>query len=179
MSVAEYQMMFPLKSIFYNFYCFCSLRAHNILIDSLWNEHFGFFLILDGGHLGFSHEGSTHFLKYIFDNLLLLTDAFSYFMCINLTFLHLYGKYYYYVLNKSMSYINACMTDGGHFGFYALENSARLFKRGIGAYFFTNTLSHLKQPSNLTCRRLVMESWFLLGPTNMRSIHFVFFIIFL
>ena len=26
--------------------------------------------------------------------------------------------------------------DGGHFGFYAPENFARLFKRGIGAYFF-------------------------------------------
>ena len=27
------------------------------------------------------------------------------------------------------------VTDGGHFGFYALENSARLFKRGVGACF--------------------------------------------
>ena len=52
------------------------------------------------------------------------------------------------------------MTDGGHFGFYALENSARPFKRGVRAYFFTNTSSYLKQPSNVTCRRLVMESWF-------------------
>ena len=25
--------------------------------------------------------------------------------------------------------------------------------------FFTNTLSYLKQPSNVTCRRLVTESW--------------------
>ena len=52
------------------------------------------------------------------------------------------------------------VTDGGHFGFYALENSARLFKRGVGAYFFTNTLSYPKQPSNVTCKRLVTESWF-------------------
>ena len=52
------------------------------------------------------------------------------------------------------------VTDGGHFGFYALENFARLFKRGVGAYFFTNTLSYLKQPSNVTCRMLVTESWF-------------------
>ena len=51
--------------------------------------------------------------------------------------------------------------DGGHFGFYALENSARLFKRGVGAYFFTNTLSYPKQTSNVTCRKLVTESWFL------------------
>ena len=27
------------------------------------------------------------------------------------------------------------VTDGGHFGFYSLENSARLFKRGVVAYF--------------------------------------------
>ena len=27
------------------------------------------------------------------------------------------------------------VTDGGHFGFYALKNSARLFKRGVGAFF--------------------------------------------
>ena len=27
------------------------------------------------------------------------------------------------------------LTDGCHFGFYALENSARLLKRGVGAYF--------------------------------------------
>ena len=52
------------------------------------------------------------------------------------------------------------VTDGGHFEFYAPENSARLFERDVGAYFFTNTLSYLKQPSNVTCRRLVTESWF-------------------
>ena len=52
------------------------------------------------------------------------------------------------------------VTDGAHFGFYALENFASPFKRGVGAYFFTNTLSYLKQPSNVTCRRLVPESWF-------------------
>ena len=52
------------------------------------------------------------------------------------------------------------VTDGGHFGFCALENSARLFKRGVVAYFFTNTLSYLKQASNLTCRRFVTESGF-------------------
>ena len=51
-------------------------------------------------------------------------------------------------------------TDGGHFVFYAPENSARLFKRGVGAYFFKNTLSYPKQPSNVTCRRLVTKSWF-------------------
>ena len=30
----------------------------------------------------------------------------------------------------------------GHFGFYALENSARLFKRGVGAFFY----KYLKLP---------------------------------
>ena len=54
------------------------------------------------------------------------------------------------------------VTDGGHFGFYDLKNSTRLFKRGVGANFFifTNTLRYLKQLSNVTCRRLVTESWF-------------------
>ena len=50
------------------------------------------------------------------------------------------------------------VTDDGHFEFYALENFARLFKKGVGAYFFTNTLCYLKQPSNITCRRLFTES---------------------
>ena len=35
------------------------------------------------------------------------------------------------------------VTDGGHFGFYALENYARLFKRGVGVYFF---YKYLKLP---------------------------------
>ena len=35
------------------------------------------------------------------------------------------------------------VTDGGHFEFYALENYARLFKRGVGAYFF---YKYLKLP---------------------------------
>ena len=35
------------------------------------------------------------------------------------------------------------VTDGGHFGFYSLENSARLLKRGVGAYFF---YKYLKLP---------------------------------
>ena len=42
--------------------------------------------------------------------------------------------------------------NSGHFGFYAVENTAHLFERGVGAYIFTNTLSYLKQPSNLTCK---------------------------
>ena len=52
------------------------------------------------------------------------------------------------------------VTDGHHFGSYDYENFACLFKRGVEAYFLTNTLSYLKQPSNFTCRRLVTESWF-------------------
>ena len=52
------------------------------------------------------------------------------------------------------------VTDGSHLVFYALENSARLFKRGVGAYFFLNTSSYPKQLSNVTCRRLVTESLF-------------------
>ena len=47
------------------------------------------------------------------------------------------------------------VTDGSYFGFYALGNSHPPFQRSL---FFTNTLSYLKQPSNLTCRRLVAES---------------------
>ena len=35
------------------------------------------------------------------------------------------------------------VTDGGHFGFYALKNFARLFIRGVGAYFF---YKYLKLP---------------------------------
>ena len=43
------------------------------------------------------------------------------------------------------------VTDGGHFGFYALENSARLFKRGVGAYFF---YKYLKLPKTTVKRYL-------------------------
>ena len=43
------------------------------------------------------------------------------------------------------------MTDGGHFGFYALENSARLFKRGVRAYFF---YKYLKLPKTTVKRYL-------------------------
>ena len=46
------------------------------------------------------------------------------------------------------------VTDGGHFGFYALENSARLFKRGVEAYFFTNTLSYQNNRQTL-----LAEGW--------------------
>ena len=60
------------------------------------------------------------------------------------------------------------VTNGGHFRFYALENSARFFKRGVVAYFFTNTLSYLKQPSNLQ----KVGHWIMvLNPTN-RSINY-------
>ena len=34
------------------------------------------------------------------------------------------------------------VTDGGQFGFYALQNSARLFKRGVGVFFY----KYLKLP---------------------------------
>ena len=43
----------------------------------------------------------------VYNGLLSVADAFSYFGGINLTFLHLYGKYYCYDFNKSISYINA------------------------------------------------------------------------
>ena len=43
------------------------------------------------------------------------------------------------------------VTDGGHFGFYARENSARLFKRGVGAYFF---YKYLKLPKTTVKRYL-------------------------
>ena len=45
------------------------------------------------------------------------------------------------------------VSDDGHLGFYAVENSARLFKKGVAAYFYLKAT--LKLPSNLTCRRLV------------------------
>ena len=38
-------------------------------------------------------------------------------------------------VNEISEFLLFTVTDGGHFGFYALENSARLFKRGVGAYF--------------------------------------------
>ena len=43
----------------------------------------------------------------VYNGLHPVADAFSYFGGINLRFSHLYGKYYYYDLNKSISYINA------------------------------------------------------------------------
>ena len=45
------------------------------------------------------------------------------------------------------------VTDGGHFGFYALENSTRLFKRGVEAYFF---YKYLKLPKT-TVKRYLQE----------------------
>ena len=38
-------------------------------------------------------------------------------------------------LDEISEFLLFTVTDGGHFGFYALENSAGLFKRGIGAFF--------------------------------------------
>ena len=61
------------------------------------------------------------------------------------------------------------VTDGAHFGFYALENSACLFKRGVGAYFLTNTSNYLKQPSNLTCRSAILLSRQLIGAKDGRK----------
>ena len=46
------------------------------------------------------------------------------------------------------------MTDGSHFGFYALENSARLFKRGVGAYFL-----QIPQATQNNRQTLLAEGW--------------------
>ena len=46
------------------------------------------------------------------------------------------------------------VTDGGDFGFYAPENSARLFKRGVKAYFF---YKYLKLPKT-TVKRYLQKS---------------------
>ena len=35
-------------------------------------------------------------------------------------------------MDEISEFLLLIMTDGGHFGFYALENSARPFKRGLG-----------------------------------------------
>ena len=71
----------------------------------------------------------------VYNGLHPVADEFTHFGGINLTFLHLYVKYYHHDLNKSISYINA------------LKNE------------FQNKWVP-KQPSNLACRRLVTESWF-------------------
>ena len=55
--------------------------------------------------------------------------------------------------------------DGSHFGFCAVENSARLFKRNVGAYFFTNTLSYPKQPLQKVSHEIMV-----LDPTNDKNI---------
>ena len=62
-------------------------------------------------------------------------------------------------MDEISEYFLLTVIDGGHFGFYALQNSAHVFLRGVGA-FFTNTSNYLKQLLNLICQRLVMESWF-------------------
>ena len=87
--------------------------------------------MLDGVHLGFSHNCKNNHTnrfptlkiykkdvlheslgqqdkKIVVSNILNpVAGAFSYFGGIHLKFVHLCGKYYYYDLNKSISYINA------------------------------------------------------------------------
>ena len=46
-------------------------------------------------------------------------------------------------MDKISEFLLFTVTDGGHFGFYALKNSAHFFKRGVGAYFF---YKYLKLP---------------------------------
>ena len=115
------------------FFVASNSRTHNILIDSLWNDHFGLFLLLDGGHLGFSHVhnfkinpnnrcltpkinkkqvsheilGQPNQKLAVYNGLHLVAEAFFYFGGINLTFSHLYDKYYYYDLNKTISNLNS------------------------------------------------------------------------
>ena len=58
------------------------------------------------------------------------------------------------------------VTDGGHFGFHALENPARLLKRGVGAFFY----KYLKLPKTNVKRYLqkVGHGIMVLDPTNLR-----------
>ena len=62
--------------------------------------------------------------------------------------------------------------DGGHFGFYALENFARLFKRGIGAYFF---YKFLKVPKTTVKPYLqkVGHGMRVLDPTSKATSHYL------
>ena len=44
------------------------------------------------------------------------------------------------------------MAASGHFEFCALPRVAQTFKRGVAAYFVTNTLKYQKQASNFVTR---------------------------
>ena len=57
-------------------------------------------------------------------------------------------------VDEISEFLLLAVTDGIHFGFYALENSARLFKRSVGAYFFTNTSRYLNNHQTL-----LAEGW--------------------
>ena len=115
----------------------------------------------------------------VYNGLHPVDDAFSYFRGINVTFLHLYGENYYYDLNKSISYVNAFKnefhweTTGWNKWILAIHRDwwrpywilrfktfCLPFQKRRRSFFFTNTLRYLKQSSNVTCRRLVSESWF-------------------
>ena len=49
------------------------------------------------------------------------------------------------------------MAASGHFEFCALPRVAQTFKRGVAAYFVTNTLKYQKKASNFVTRGLVTE----------------------
>ena len=53
-------------------------------------------------------------------------------------------------LDEISEFLLFTVTDGGHFGFYALKHSARLFKRGVGAFFY----KYLKVPKTIVKRYL-------------------------
>ena len=61
-------------------------------------------------------------------------------------------------------------TGGGHFGFYSLENSARLFERGVGAYFITNTYIKLHKTTVKRFLQKVGHGIMVLDPTSCKTI---------
>ena len=52
-------------------------------------------------------------------------------------------------VDKISEYLLFIVTDGGHFGCYALKQFANFFWRGVGAYYFTKTLSYLNNRQTL------------------------------
>ena len=58
-------------------------------------------------------------------------------------------------MDEISEYLLFTGTEGGYFGFRALPNSTHLFYRGVGAYFFINTLNYLEH----YCQTLLTKGW--------------------
>ena len=57
-------------------------------------------------------------------------------------------------MDEISEFLLLTVTDGGHFGLYALENSARLFKRRVGAFFL-----QILQATQNNRQTLFAEGW--------------------